>query len=190
MRVSVIAFIFTVLLSCKNTTDPSFKELREKLPLIKTPIRVPCGSCGGTTDVDLPENKILSNLQKKYNDRTVPFYVDGKVFDTEEYIAIIGQIPAASGVPIILIFDNKGNQIDSLVVSYGGGYSVDSTGALQSYSYGQILNDKQILSVDSIVQWDVEIIQGVPFPIEKTQTATVTRRRYKILDSGKIKELE
>ena len=192
MRLLTI-FGFIIFFSCsgqRSSKNKDFTELRDKLPTILTPLKLPRG-LSHLSVVDLPDNEILKGVKRKFEKRYLPFPVFGKLFDTEEYIAILGEIPTSAGTPVMIVFDNQGNQIDSLVIYHdSSGYVADSTGASQTYNYGQILHDKKIISVDSLVEWDVDIIQGVPFANEKSQRQSTVKRKYRILDNGRIEQVE
>jgi hypothetical protein len=188
----VTIFGFLIFIGCRgqSSKNKDFTELRDKLPTIITPLKLPRGF-RTLSVVDLPENGILKSIKGKMEKRHLPFPVYGKIFDTEEYISILGVIPTSAGTPVMFVFDNQGNQIDSLVIYHdSSGYVADFTGASQTYNYGQILHDRQIISVDSLVEWDVDIIQGVPFANEKSQRQSTVKRKYRILDNGRIEQVE
>jgi len=193
MRLILIICVLLLFESCigqQKDQKNDLTDLRNKLPLIKTPFGVPqylvkCES------VVLPDNNIISSLRKKFEQRHVTFVLFGKVFESENYLALIGLATSAMGTPIIIVFNSMGDQIDSLAV-YPEHHRtiIDSKGLKETFNFAYIYPDKQIISLDSTVYMDVKMIDGKPKELPETQTFSTKTKKFKISDKGKFEQVD
>jgi hypothetical protein len=181
MRTTII-FGLLICIGCvgqKSAENKDFVELRDKLPQIKTPI-----SFNSDYNIDLKSVELTDNgLLKKLKDRNY-FSVFGKIFETENFITIIGYIPDDTGTPILVTFDNDGNELDSHVV-----YET-AMGDMGHYSsnYVTINPDREIYFTDSTTTRKINA-EGTD-EIPGTDSLVVTIKKYKLTDKGKIERVD
>jgi hypothetical protein len=105
-------------------------------------------------------------------------------FLTENFITIIGYIPNDTGTPILVTFDNDGNELDSHVV-----YET-AMGDMGHYSsnYVTINPDREIYFTDSTTTRKINA-EGTD-EIPGTDSLVVTIKKYKLTDKGKIERVD
>lgn len=173
-------FIFGLLIyiGCsgqKRTENPDITELRDKLPTIKTPISFNSNGRTGLVSVDLKDNKILKKLRTKNY-----FSVFGKLFETKDFIAIIGYIPSDTGSPLLITLDMNGKELSSYLIYET---AMGDMGIYKS-NFVTIDQNRLIHFTDSIVTRKINK-EGTD-EIPGTDSLTVKRKKYRILDTGKI----
>jgi hypothetical protein len=181
MKTRILLGLF-ILGSCRGqhyNVDKDIAELSYKLPKIETPIIFNSNNELKFKAIELGDNGILIKLRDKNH-----FSVIGKLFETENYIAIIGYIPDDVGTPILEVFDKKGNEIDfhpiyETVMGDMGHYTSN---------YVTIFPDRQIQFIDSTITRKIN--KDGTDEIPGTDSLSVTIKRYKITDKGTIENLD
>lgn len=129
--------------------------------------------------IELPDNEILKGLQeKKY------FTLLGKVFETENTITILGYIPADIGTPVLITYDNQGSQISAhlLFENVKGDMGIYTTNLVT------VLPDRQILFTDSTTTRKINAEGRDEIP--GTDSISVTHKKYRITDEGKVESIK
>lgn len=123
---------------------------------------------------------VIDQLQK-----LIPGYgLIGKLFETENFVAIIGVVPNDTGSPMILIFDRNGIQIDSYLLyeTAGGDMGYESKNTVT------IKPNKEIEFIDST--WTMKINKEGTYVVEGTDSLSVLRKGYMIFDDGQIRNIQ
>ncbi|HOX82273.1 MAG TPA: hypothetical protein PLJ60_05230 [Chryseolinea sp.] len=180
MRTVIVGFLFFI--SCSGQRDKGNKDiaqLRKELPKIATPIEFNSERMLKYKSVELEGNGLINELKAKNY-----FTLLGKVFETENNITIIGYIPDDIGTPILITFDNNGNQISSHAI-----YET-AMGDMGRYTVNivTILPDRQILFIDSTVTRKINA-EGTD-EIAGSDSVSVTNRKYQITAKGMIEVVE
>jgi hypothetical protein len=181
MRLLIFWGLIFLTYSCgqKQNENADFLELRENLPQIETPITFDSNSDIALKSIDLPNNQILKGLK----DRNY-FSVLGKVFETKDFITIVGYIPDDFGTPILVTLDKDGNQIDSFSLYKTVGFDM---GYYRS-NFVTINSDKTIVLIDSLLT--LEINEDRTDEILGTDSLTVTKNKFRLTDKGTIEIIE
>lgn len=157
--------------------NSDYKELRDKLPLIVTPIVFNSNGDIRINAVDLPNNNILKELKYKNS-----FSAFGKIFEAKDFITIIGYIPDDSGTPLLITIDKDGNELDSFVVYQTVGFDM---GYYRS-NFVTINADISITLIDSLVTRKINEDRSDEIP--GTDSLTVTKSKFNLTDKGKFKK--
>jgi hypothetical protein len=159
--------------------NSDFIELRDKLPLISTPIVFNSNGDISIKTVDLPNNKILEELKYKNS-----FSAFGKIFEAKDFITIIGFIPNDSGTPLLITIDTEGNELATFVIYKTVGFDI---GYYRS-NFVTINEDKSIILIDSLVTRKIKEDRSEEIP--GTDSLTVTKSKFNLTDKGKFKKTE
>ncbi len=173
---------FILFINCTRQIqdkNSDYIELRDKLPLIVTPIVFNSNGEIRMKVVDLPNNKILKELKNKNS-----FSAFGKIFETKDFIVIIGYIPNDSGTPLLITIDKDGNELDSFVIYQTVGFDI---GYYRS-NFVTINADNTITLIDSLVTRKINVDRSEE--ILGTDSLTVTKSKFNLTDKGKIKKTE
>ena len=175
-------FGFLLVINCTGQIqdkNSDFIELRDKLPIIVTPIVFNSNGEITIKAVDLPNNKILRELKNKNS-----FSAFGKIFETKDFITIIGYIPSASGTPLLVTIDKDGDELDSFVIYQTVGFDM---GYYRS-NFVTINTDQSITLIDSLVTRMIN--EDGSDEIPGTDSLTVTRSKFNLTDKGKFNKTE
>jgi hypothetical protein len=171
--------IVLVLCSCQgNKSNKDVLQFREALPKIETPIKFDSNRKAKYKAVDLEGNELI----KKISDRST-FSLLGKLFETEENITILGYTSDVFGTPVLITFDNNGNEVGSHRVYE----TVTSDSAVQTSNIVTILPSREILFTDSTII-KKPIVHGVDGS-NGNDSLSVTRKKYLISKSGKVESV-
>jgi hypothetical protein len=176
----LLIFGLVILLGCgvqRPETRNDLVALIGRLPTIQTPV---------TFDSDKPvsvgvkiDQDVIDSLQIK-----IPGYgILGKLFETDDFIAIVGIVPNDTGSPQILIFDTTGKEIDSYL-AYG------TAGADMGFNSKNVVTinpNREILFIDST--WTMKINDERTDIIEGTDSLSVTTEQFRITDAGTIEKI-
>lgn len=181
MRGKLIAFAFIICLGfteCSNKENKEFRNFLKQLPKIETPIIFNYNEEYNLKLLFLINDLFFNKIQNELSG----FGVYGKLFETENFIAILGNIPTDTGAPIILTYDKNGNKIDSYLV-----YST-AMGDMGRYTWNKetIFPDMTIDFTDSTITRKINA-DGTN-EIQGTDSLTVTRKNYRISETGKFIE--
>jgi len=179
---TIIIFGFLICVGCSvQKTDESkdFSELRDKLPQIQTPISFNSDRNFDLKSVDLPNNLILRTLKNKNY-----FSVFGKVFESTDFIAIIGYIPDDLGSPILVIINREGKEIDAFRPYQTAVYDI----GYYRTNFVTINPDKTILFIDSLVTRKLNEDKTNELP--GTDSLTVTKSKFRLTYKGKVEKIE
>jgi len=171
-----------LLLSCcgqQEKINKDISELREKLPTLETPMEFNSDRMMKLKSIELPDNGLVKKLKDKNY-----FTLVGKVFDTEDNITILGYIPDDIGTPILITYDNKGAELSSHPI-----YE-KAMGDMGRYTTNivTVLPDRQILFTDSTTTRKMNL-EGTD-EIPGTDSLSLTHKKYRLTDKGKIERVE
>ncbi len=154
-------------------------QLRESLPQIEIPIRFNSDIRVKYKTVDLPENSLI----KKLNERSA-FSLIGKLFETESNITILGYTFGTIGTPILITFDNDGNEISRHVIFE----TANSELGHYTSNKASLLANKQLLFTDSTVIRKVN--EAGTEEIAGSDSILLTYKKYSISDQGLIETIK
>ncbi len=174
--------LVVILTSCSKPSatqkETELVELINGLPIMATPITF--NSDKPITSDAQVEQHVIDQLQK-----LIPGYgLIGKIFEGENFVAIIGVVPNDTGSPMILIFDRNGIKLDSYLLyeTAGGDMGYESKNTVT------INPSKEIAFVDST--WTMKLNKEGTNVVEGTDSLTVSRKKYLISDGGKILNIQ
>jgi len=173
---------FLIFISCngqKTVENKYFVELRNKLPTIATPITFNSDNDIDLKAIELADNEILKKLENRNY-----FSAFGKIFETENFITIVGHIPNDSGTPVLITIDKDGIEVSSHIIYE----TVMGDMGRYSSNFVTIDSDRIIHFTDSTLTRQIN--EEGDDEIPGTDSLTVTIRKYRITDSGKIEKLE
>lgn len=175
----LLIFWLLLLFSCSGQRLEHKSELIkliDQLPTIKTPVTFNSDK----SPVELKVNQeIIDSLQSK-----IPGYgILGKLFETDDFVAIVGIVPNDTGSPQVLIFDKAGNVIESYLAYETAGGDMGFT----SQNVVTIYPNREIVFIDST--WTMKINEDGTDVIQGTDSLTVAIIKYRITDKGKIEKL-
>ncbi len=107
-----------------------------------------------------------------------------KLVDSKNYKAIIFISTDETGSPTLITIDRIGNPIDTLFLLGDSGGNDPSSGTSE---IATINKDLTIHLLDSIFTYDLE---PDGHRVDSTQQVTVSDKKYRILESGKIEKIE
>ncbi|WP_157363727.1 hypothetical protein [Alkaliflexus imshenetskii] len=175
-------FGLILIISCngqRQNENVDFSDLRDNLPTIITPIVFNSNGDIQQKPFDLPNNQILKDLKDKNY-----FTVLGKIFESNNFVTIVGYIPDDFGSPILITIDKNGNQLDSFVLYQSVGFDM---GYYRS-NFVTIYPNKTISLIDSFLTR--EINEDGSNEIPDSDLLTVTKSEFRLNDNGKIKKFE
>jgi hypothetical protein len=180
MRVKFIVLLF--LAGCGTQPAKENKDItqfRKELSKIDMPLEFNSDRQLKLKSIELSGNEILKGLKEKSY-----FTLLGKVFETEKNITILGYIPDDTGTPLLITFDNQGSQISSHAI-----YE-NAMGDMGIYitNTARILPDRHILFTDSTTTRKINAEGDDEIP--GTDSLSVTHKKYRITDEGKIERVE
>jgi hypothetical protein len=174
----MILFICSLFLTfCSNPTYKDNKEFNSfisSLKQIKTPLIF-----NSNKSYELPiyypkENKFFLKLQEEL----AGFGVFGKLFETDSFIAILGNIATDTGTPVIITYNKKGVKI--------GAFNIYKTvmGDMGRYTwnYGLIQPDMKIVFIDSTLTRKINADGTNEIP--GTDSLSVINKYFQINDDG------
>ena len=179
---AVVAIGLVLLLGCsgqQKKVNRDISELREKLPKLETPMEFNSDRMMKLKSIELPDNALIKKLKDKNY-----FTLVGKVFDTEDNITILGYIPGDIASPVLITYDNDGNELSSHAI-----YE-NAMGDMGQYTTNivTVLPDRQILFTDSTTTRKIND-EGTD-EIPGTDSLSVTHKKYRLTDKGKIERVE
>lgn len=171
-----------ILFGCSgqsSSVNKDFAELRDKLPTIETPISFNSNTDIGLRPADLADNGLLKDLKERSY-----FSVFGKIFESEDFITIIGYIPNDTGTPLLVTFDKTGTRTSSYVA-----YET-AMGDIGRYTsnFVTIDRDRTIHFIDSTVTRKIN--EDGTDEIPGTDSLIVTTRKYRLTDKGTIESVD
>ena len=171
-----------LLLTCcgqQKKVNSDISELRLKLSKLETPLEFNSDRMMKLRSIELPDNALITKLKDKNY-----FTLVGKVFDTEDNLTILGYIPDDIGTPILITYDNDGNELSSHVL-----YE-NAMGDMGRYTTNivTVLPDRQILFTDSTTTKKIND-EGTD-EIPGTDSLSVTHKKYRLTDKGIIERVE
>jgi hypothetical protein len=183
MRRILIAIPFIIsfgFIECSNKQHKEFKTFLTQLPKIETPITFNSNKEYNLKLLFLKDDSFFNKIQTELNG----FGVFGKLFETENFIAILGNIPTDTGAPIILTYDKNGNKIDSHLI-----YST-VMGDMGHYTWNQeiISPNMRIEFTDSTITRKIKADGSNEIP--GTDSLIVTRKNFRISEIGKLIEIK
>lgn len=150
-------------------------QLREFLPKIETPITFDSDRRAKYKAVDLVNNELI----KKISERST-FSLLGKLFETEDNITILGYLSDVSVTPVLITFDNGGNEISSHRIYE----TVTSDSTKHTSNIVRILTSREILFTDST------IFRKAILPEETDSdgkdSLSVTHKKYLVSEKGQV----
>lgn len=182
MKIKIIGVIVLLLLSCcgqQQKVNKDISELRQSLPQLETPLEFNSDRMVKWKSIELPDNDLISKLKEKST-----FTLIGKVFETKDNITILGYVSTDIGTPVLITFDNEGNELSTHVI-----YE-NAMGDMGHYTTNivRILSDKQILFTDSTTTRKINA-EGTN-EIPGTDSVSVTHKKYRLSDKGAIERVD
>jgi hypothetical protein len=171
-----------ILFGCSgqsSSVNKDFAELRDKLPTIETPISFNSNSHIGLGPADLADNGLLKELKERSY-----FSVFGKIFESEDFITIIGYIPNDTGTPLLITFDKTGTQTSS----YAAYETAMGDMGRYTSNFVTIDRDRTIHFIDSTVTRKIN--EDGTDEIPGTDSLIVTTRKYRLADKGTIESVD
>src|SRR5882672_4519142 len=156
-----------MLISCstkKDTVDAN--DLIQSLPKIQTPVTYRSDSRAnivGSAEID------TAFMRKMINEGFGPM---GRLFEANDFYAIIGAVPNDTGSPEIRTIDKKGKQIASHILWETAGADM----GYYSTNIVTIFPDRTILFKDSVMTRKINS-EGTN-EIEGTDSVSVTTKKY------------
>ncbi|MBT1696025.1 hypothetical protein KK083_03995 [Fulvivirgaceae bacterium PWU4] len=180
MKLRIIGLI--LLLSCcgqQEKINKDIAELKEKLPKLEPPLNFNSDRKMKLRSIELPDNELIKKLKEKSY-----FTLVGKVFETDNNITILGYVPDDIGTPILITYDNSGNELSSHAI-----YE-NAMGDMGHYTTNivTITPDRQILFTDSTTTRKINA-EGTD-EIPGTDSLSVTHKKYRLTDQGLIENVE
>ena len=171
-----------MLLSCcgqQQKVNKDISELREKLPKLETPLSFNSDRMVKWKSIELPDNGLISKLKEKNL-----FSLLGKVFETKDNITILGYITDDIGTPILVTYDNDGNELSTHLI-----YE-NAMGDMGRYTTNivTIQTDKQIIFTDNTTTRKING-EGTD-EIPGTDSVSVTHKKYRLNDKGIIERVD
>ncbi len=183
MKLFSIFGLILLVFCCNNgqrqKEDSAFSDLCENLPTITTPIVFNSNNDIQLKSIDLPNNRVLNELNAKSG-----FSVFGKLFESKSFVTIVGYVPDDYGSPILVNVDNRGNIIELFSLYQSVGFDM---GYYRS-NFVTINSDKTISIVDSILTR--QILEDGSNEIPGSDSLVITKCRFKHSASGKIEKIE
>lgn len=169
-----------LLLSCcgQQKVSRDISELRDKLPQLQTPLSFNSDRMVKWKSIELPANGLISKLKERNS-----FTLIGKVFETKSNVTILGYIPDDIGTPVLITYDNNGNELSTHVifetaVSDMGHYTTNIV---------DINPDKRILF--TAITTTREINKEGTDEISGTDSISATHKEYILNEKGIIERL-
>lgn len=162
-----------------DNKDSDLYALLDQLPLLKTPLTFSSNNQTIKLSLGVKRNELTSKISRIITD----FNVLGKVYQTEEFIAIVSVIREDNSTPVLTTYDKTGKEIDSFFM-----YPPSDRGE-DYYSTNVItLNEnKEISSIDSVLtrQKNKKRIGK----ISSADSLNVTKKIFRINDKGEIEKI-
>ena len=159
--------------------DTAFKNMVDSLPIISTPMTFDSDEGVAYEPFAIKNEQFLLRIRK----RIPEFLGYAKIDESKNYYLIIGISPSEIGSPILMTFDKSGKKIDSYFMFKTAG------GDIGYYSRNTVTlkDNKEFIYTDSTTTR--ELNETGDGEIEGTDKLTVTRTKYKILETGKFEEV-
>ncbi|MEQ8363693.1 MAG: hypothetical protein RH948_12545 [Cyclobacteriaceae bacterium] len=159
-----------------DNKDSDLYGLLDQLPLLKTPLTFSSNNQTIKLSLGVKRNELTSKISRIITD----FNVLGKVYQTEEFIAIVSVIREDNSTPVLTTYDKTGKEIDSFFM-YPPNQDYYSTNNIT-------LNEsKEISSIDSVLtrQKNKKRIGK----ISSADSLNVTKKIFRINDKGEIERI-
>jgi hypothetical protein len=152
--------------------------LLNQLPVLKTPLTF--NSNGQTTRVNLVV--VNNDLTNRISEFLPDFHALGKIYQTDEFIAVISIVHADIATPVLTTYDKDGKEIDSFFFYPTAG------GDMGYYSKNIItLNDNRVIVLtDSTLTRKINEEGSNEIP--GTDSLSVTTKQFRLNDRGAIEE--
>jgi hypothetical protein len=159
--------------------DNELYSLLEKLPNLRTPLTF------------RSDKQIISDGSLTRNDELIEkirvidpsFNPYGKIYQTNDFIAVIAIGAADIALPILVTFDKKGNIIDSFNMYPDAGADM----GYYSTNMVTLTKSKEVFLTDSTVRRKINA-EGTD-EIPGTDSLSITRKHFRLNDKGKIEEI-
>ena len=106
-----ILFLGFLLLGCnskQSSKEESFVNLINQLPALETPLIF--NSAEGINATNSKDSNV--DLKEKINTLVPGFNAYGKIYESENYTAIIQIVPADIAIPILLTYNKQGKRTE------------------------------------------------------------------------------
>jgi hypothetical protein len=169
-------FIISSCQSNQNQDAKQFRSFIKQLNKIETPITFNSNYDYVIKLQYLKTDPFFNNIQNELGG----FGVFGILFETNDFVAILGNIPTDTGTPIIMTFDKTGKKIDSHPVYE----NVMGDKGIYVQNCETILPNMKMIFIDSTITRKINSDGSDEIP--GTDSLFVTKKSYKIDDTGKI----
>jgi hypothetical protein len=184
MRSRTLPIILVALmLGCSSQQSTNFKDFQSftsQLKPLETPLTFNSYKETKLNLLKIKDDAFINKIRLEYHG----FEVYGKLFETNEFIAILGNIPSDIGSPIIITFDKKGNKIDSYLLYK----TAEGDIGIYSGNYEVINKDMKINFTDSTITRKLNKEGTDELP--GTDSLSVSKETYQIMSNGKIAKIK
>ena len=160
--------------------NKEFQSFVNQLPQIETPLTFNSKKNKQIESAEIKENPFSTKLREEDG----CFNILGKLFETKNYIAILGIVPADMAIPVIFTLDKNGNKIDKYFVFK----NAQGDMGFYTWNIGTIFPDKQIQFIDSTITRKINP-EGTN-EIPGTDSLSVVTNKYQISEDGKFIEIK
>lgn len=160
-----------------NKLNTDFYSLLEQLPKLKTPLTF--RSDRQIKRDSLVDEKLVSKIQANYPS----FNPYGKVYQTDEFIAVIGLGAADILTPVLAIYNKKGELIDSFSLYPTAGEDI----GYHSINIVTLTANQEFYLSDSTVTRKID--KDGTKEIAGTDSVTLHKKRFQITVKGEIEEI-
>ncbi len=159
--------------------DSDLYALLDQLPLLKTPLTFSSNNQTIKLSLGVKRNELTSKISRIITD----FNVLGKVYQTEDFIAIMSVIREDNSTPVLTTYDKTGKEIDSFFMY------PPSDGNKDYYSTNVItLNEnREISSIDSVLT--IQKNKKRMGKLLSADSLNVTKKIFRINDKGEIEKI-
>jgi hypothetical protein len=175
----LLILVSITLLSCLYTSRKDknhFQAFVDQLKPVTTPLIFNSRAEYGFNSQQLTDSIFLKQIQKKHDG----FILFGLLFKSNEFIAILGNLPTDIGSPFIITYDKNGEEVDSHLVYE----NVIGDMGIYIDNYVTIFPDFRIEYIDSTITRKINSEGSDEIP--GTDSLTVKLKKYKINQSGKF----
>jgi hypothetical protein len=175
---SILIFSSCIRNSYEDKTQ--FHSFLKKLRKIETPVSFNSNDDYQIKLQYLRDDPFFMKIDSLYGG----YGIFGILFETEDFVAILGNIPTATGTPIITTFDSKGNKIEthSIYENVIGDIGIFSS------NFETIYPDMTISFIDSTKT--LKLNEDGSDIIPGTDSLSVKKLKYKINNNGKFLRIE
>ena len=162
------------------TQNRALEDLRTKLTVIDLPLVLSSSRDTNARLVQTFDNEILKRLYEKGGH----FSAVGVIFESDDFISILGYHPSDISTPVLVTLDREGNEIETINLFGSVGQDI---GYYES-NHVTINSDRTITVIDSLLTRKVNEDRSDEIP--GTDSLTVTVNKFRINEKGKSEKMD